>query len=97
MSRDYAMKFTTEPCPRCGAAERIVNPAWLRYQRKAADVTMRQFAGDVGFSAAFICDVEHGRRNCSPKLLDAYEALGSGVRVRAVAIGKTGIAIRVGR
>jgi len=38
-------------------------------------MSLRYFATFVGFSAAYISDIEHGRRGCTPMIQDAYEAI----------------------
>lgn len=68
-------KFTDQPCQRCGAPRRVVSPDWLRAKRLAAGLTLREFAARRGVSAPYISDIEHGRRNCLPAMLAAYEAL----------------------
>lgn len=68
-------KWTKQPCPRCGHAESIVNPGWLRSERQQAGLTLREMARRLGFSAPYISDIEHGRRAALPKIVAAYEAL----------------------
>lgn len=70
-------KFTDQPCPHCGTPRSVVNGAWLRERRKKAGYTLRDFAKRVGASAAYICDIEHNRRNCLPAMRDAYENIAS--------------------
>lgn len=70
-------KFTEEECGRCCGAGKIkrVRPAWLRHQREGAELSLRDFADLVGFSPAYISDIELGRRSCTPKILGRYEGL----------------------
>ena len=68
-------KFTNEACSRCGAARRVVNGAWLRQQRQAARITLRDMAKRLGFSAPYICDIELNRRHALPKIVKVYEEL----------------------
>jgi transcriptional regulator with XRE-family HTH domain len=68
-------KFTSEPCHACGAPRSVVSGAWLRQQRLASGLTLREMARRLNFSAAYICDVEKNRRHCSPDIRKAYEAL----------------------
>lgn len=68
-------KFVDAPCPTCGAPHPIVNGAWLRWQRRAAGLTLRGMAKRMCFSAPYLCDVERNRRNCTPEIRAAYEAL----------------------
>lgn len=70
-------KFITGACPRCGTPETVLNGAWLRERRKRAGYSLRDFAKRVGVSAAYICDIEHNRRNCLPGMRDAYENVAS--------------------
>ncbi len=68
-------KFKAEPCSSCGSPLSVVNGAWLRLEREMAGLTLREMARRLEFSAPYICDVEHNRRACSPKIRAAYEAL----------------------
>lgn len=70
-------KMLKGACPHCGGDGRLVavNPVWLRTVRKTSGVLLRELARKAGFSAAFLCDVEHGRRNCNAKLMALYEEL----------------------
>lgn len=70
-----AAKFIERPCPTCGTGRAIVSGEWLRERRKAAGLSLREFAARVGVSAPYICDIEKNRRNCLPKMRAAYEAL----------------------
>jgi hypothetical protein len=71
-------KFMDEPCVACGTPQKVVNGRWLRLEREIAGMTLREMARHLGYSAAYICDVEHGRRHCSPRIREAYEALRRG-------------------
>lgn len=68
-------KFTEEPCPTCGSPRSIINPKWLRTAREAANVAQSDLAKRLGYSAPYLCDIELGRRNCTPRVRKAYEAL----------------------
>lgn len=68
-------EFMKEPCPRCGTPCSIVNGDWLRAQRKRAGITMREMARRLDCSDAYLCDIEHNRRNCLPPVREAYEKL----------------------
>lgn len=70
-------KFIHGACPRCGTPEIALNGAWLRERRKRAGFSLRAFAERVGVSGAYICDIEHNRRNCLPAMRDAYECIAS--------------------
>ena len=77
-------KHLDEPCHACGKSRAVINGRWLRLEREMAGLTLREMARGLEFSAAYLCDVEHNRRHCSPKILAAYEAL----RVAARAEGE---------
>lgn len=68
-------KFSEAPCARCGAPERVVNPAWLRAVRLVAGISLRDTAKRLGFTPAYLCDVEKGRRHALPHIVKGYEAL----------------------
>lgn len=53
----------------------MVDGAWLREKRKAAKLTLREMARRLEFSTPYLCDVELNRRNCTPEIRKAYEAL----------------------
>jgi transcriptional regulator with XRE-family HTH domain len=66
-------KFFDMPCGSCGSPRAVVNGAWLRFVRKRAGLSLREFAVRAGVSAAYICDIEHNRRNCLPEMRKNYE------------------------
>ena len=68
-------RFSEAACPRCGAPERVVNPQWLRAIRRESGVSLRDAAKRLGFTAAYLCDIEKGRRNALPHIVKGYEAL----------------------
>lgn len=70
-------EFLDNACPHCGGTGdiRAVNPAWLRMVRERANVTLREMARRLDFSAPYLCDVELGRRAVSAKIHDAYRAV----------------------
>jgi predicted transcriptional regulator len=70
-------KFVDQPCSQCGTPRTVVNGFWLRERRKKAGFSLRDFANRLGVSAAYICDIEHNRRNCLPTMRDAYENIAS--------------------
>lgn len=63
-------------CPECGGRGKVCDPvqigARLKREREAADVTGRELARRMGYSAMYLCDLEHGRRGWNAKLLAAY-------------------------
>ncbi len=64
-------------CPRCGGTGQhvAVNPAWMVARRKAAGLTLRDVARRLEFSAAYVCDMEKGRRAVSVKVHAFYKSL----------------------
>lgn len=78
LERFGLQKFADAACPTCGTPRSVINGRWLRHERELAGLTLREMAQRLGFSAAFLCDVEHDRRNCSPKVREAYEGLRRG-------------------
>lgn len=68
-------KLLNQECAHCGSPRKVVNPRWLRHVREQAGQTQRQVADALGFSVPYICDIEAGRRACSPKILAAYERI----------------------
>lgn len=75
-----AKKFTHASCPTCGSPRSVVNGAWLREQREAAGLSLRELGARLNFSAVYLSDVERGRRNCTPSIRANYEALAGGSR-----------------
>lgn len=73
-------KFSDQPCPRCGSPERVINPKWLRAVRLAAGLTLRAMATRSHVSVPYLCDIEHGRRNCLPKMAANYETFAGFLR-----------------
>lgn len=67
--------FMNLPCPKCGQPARVVNPAWLRKQRKDANWTQAKVASALGFSVPYISDIERGARACPVTVREFYEAL----------------------
>lgn len=68
-------KYDAAPCPTCGAERAFVSGHWLQFTRKTAGITLRELAARLGVSAAYLCDIEHDRRNGTPAIRAAYEAL----------------------
>lgn len=63
-------------CPKCGGQGTIADPRAAgeaaRKARIKADVTLRRLAEEMGFSAAYLSDLENGRRNWDEDLTDLY-------------------------
>lgn len=61
------MKTETMPCPRCNGKGKVTSPesiaAAKRVIRKATGLSLRQFAKRMRISAAFLSDLETGRRH----------------------------------
>lgn len=72
---DAVPKWKAGACKSCGTPNSVINGAWLSAERKAAGITLREMSRRLGFSAPYLCDVEWDRRNCTPKIRAAYEAL----------------------
>jgi transcriptional regulator with XRE-family HTH domain len=52
-----------------------VNPQWIREVRKKAGVSLRKMADILGYSPAFISDVELGRRNANERIVEYIDSL----------------------
>lgn len=68
-------KYVPGPCPTCGSTHAIISGAWLRWAREREGLSLKAMATRLGFSSAYLCDVEYGRRHGSPEIRSAYEAL----------------------
>lgn len=66
----------TRPCEWCNGTGERENAAYrgaeMRKLREAADLTLREVARRLEFSAAYISDLELGRRDWSEGLIKAY-------------------------
>jgi DNA-binding transcriptional regulator YiaG len=51
----------------------VVDPDYLRATRRAAGLSLREVARRCGISAAYLSDIELGRRNCSTGLLASFQ------------------------
>ncbi|MCF3960341.1 helix-turn-helix domain-containing protein [Streptomyces fuscigenes] len=49
-------------------------PEGVAYARDAAGLTKRSLAGALGISEQLMCDIEAGRRNAAPELLERMAA-----------------------
>lgn len=61
-------------CPTCGQKTLVVNGGYLRAIRLRANISLREVARRLGISAAYLSDMELGRRAFHPKYLSRYEA-----------------------
>lgn len=66
------------PCEKCNGTGlvKIICPGSLRKHRESMGISLRELAKILGLSAPYLCDVERGRRNCTKKLLTAYNSIG---------------------
>ena len=66
-------------CQRCGDSGQIEDDhdigAKMRSLREENGVTAREMARRLGLSAAYICDLELGRRRWNPSMEISYETL----------------------
>jgi hypothetical protein len=62
-------------CKTCAAPMQIVNPAWLRWKRVKARLSLRAMSAKVRFSAPYLCDIELGRRPVPARVHEAYRKL----------------------
>ena len=64
-------------CPRCGGTGEIRDDrdigAEFRKRREKAGMSGRQMAVELGYSAAYLSDLELGRRRLSPRMIKDYE------------------------
>lgn len=52
----------------------------MRKERRRAGISLRNVARNMGVSAAYVCDLEHGRRNWSQKLRASFlEAISTAI------------------
>jgi hypothetical protein len=69
-------------CPKCHGTGKVRDDAELGKQmqdrRKAAGFTLKHVAKGMGVSIGYLCDLEHGRRLWSTKLLENFTGAISG-------------------
>lgn len=67
----------TRPCDKCGGKGELENPIYrgreMRRLRRDADLSLREVARRMDKSAAYISDLELGRRAWSKRLIDFYQ------------------------
>jgi hypothetical protein len=76
-------QITKIQCRHCdGLGYRLsFNPDWARKKREDARLSLRHVATKMGVSAAYLCDLELGRRNFTDEMQDRFlEALQDGSR-----------------
>ena len=66
-----------KPCSRCQGSGWVIDPIFqghaMRQLRLRQKVTLRTVASRMGFSPAYVSDLELGRRNWNDGLMVAYE------------------------
>ena len=64
-------------CPCCGGTGKLsqIDGAALRKVREGTGISLRALARQLGFSAAYLSDIELGRRMCTGRILEAYKRL----------------------
>lgn len=66
----------TKPCPRCEGTGHVPDPAYhgkeARARRKQAGLSLREVARRMGFSVAYVGDLELGRRGWNDELMKRY-------------------------
>jgi hypothetical protein len=70
------LRSKTKPgrCPTCGAKTVIPNGGYFRVLRLRAGLSLREVAKRLRISAAYLSDMELGRRAFHPKYISNYEA-----------------------
>lgn len=69
------MKFKTMPCSKCGGTGKVPDYDFgtqLRNERQQAGISLRQLSAEMGYSVAYVADLELGRRNLNNDLVDSY-------------------------
>lgn len=68
---------TKEKCDFCNGTGKVraIDGSKLRKHRESNGLSLRKFASNLGFSTAYLSDVERNRRGCTDKILEAYEKL----------------------
>jgi len=65
-------------CPRCNGTGKLADDkltgARMRAMREELGLSGREVARRMGFSAAYVCDLELGRRIWSTKVIESYLA-----------------------
>lgn len=67
--------FLLEPCRACGHPRRVRNGAYLRALREYGGLSLREMARRLAWSAAYLSDVELGRRAVTPGVWAGYRAV----------------------
>ena len=69
--------YRTMKCPHCeGTGQlKLYDGAVLRAMREQAKMSLREFAKRLGFSPAYISDIELGKRRAMPAIVEVYKKL----------------------
>lgn len=64
-------------CPRCGGSGKVQNDSQIGAQMRIlrGSMSLRELGAKLGFSAAYLSDLELGRRRWSAKLQESYRAI----------------------
>lgn len=68
-------KYLVVPCRTCGSSRRVVNGAYLRFRRERAWISLRELARRLAYSAAYLSDVETGKRAVTLMVSASYGVL----------------------
>ncbi len=75
-SSEFLAGIPERVCPQCGGIGTVCDPAQIglrmKTAREAAGISGREMARRMGYSAMYICDLEHGRRDWKAKIIEAY-------------------------
>jgi predicted transcriptional regulator len=64
-------------CQHCGGEGfiQVVNSKWLRQQREKTNLSLRYTAKKLRISAAYLSDIERGKRQGNKDIINFYENL----------------------
>lgn len=69
-------KLPKRKCPQCGGTGCVYDDreigAALQHEREASGITLREIGRRLKFSAAYISDLEHGRRGWNAERISNY-------------------------
>ncbi len=66
-------KFRYIKCTFCGTSRiKVLDGSWLRDKRIQRGIGLCEMARNMGFSAAYLCDVEKNRRRVTDKIQNFY-------------------------
>lgn len=70
-------KYIDIQCKNCVGSGSITtfNGNWIRYVREADHLSLRNAARQLKISAAFLSDIELGKRNANEKIIKFFESL----------------------